>query len=101
MPKKPEMKTEEAYDYNDCIRYIEKKYKINTRDYAGKFTSKKYDETVPYQNFWHWVVNNCNPHSDGYFWILDNEEPDEPWQQEILDLINKEFGLPQRFYIYW
>lgn len=33
---KPRLQKRELLDYNECVRWIEKKYKIQTRDYASK-----------------------------------------------------------------
>ena len=41
--KKPRKHTRSLHDYSECNDYIEKKYGINTRDYAGLF-GPEYDK---------------------------------------------------------
>jgi len=42
--KKPTPKTQRALVYSEIIDYIEKKYKIKTRDYAGTFASNHFEK---------------------------------------------------------
>jgi hypothetical protein len=97
------------WDYSSCIKYIEDKYKIKTRDYAGKFLQKsdrEVDET-PYLDFWHWVISE-------YDWIKNEcyisfevkkhleDEKTEQWVKEILTMLYKEFEEDEmRFWIEW
>lgn len=84
-------------EYSEVIKYIEDKYKIKTRDYAGKFSKDKgkdwdVNDTVPYQDFWHWVLDVCGDqiHNPCYFY-LPFDLKCEPWVREILDKIAAEF----------
>ena len=54
-PVKPTPKTRVAYDYHEVTEYLEKKYKFNSRDYAGRFIRDDLSDKPkpPYQDFWH------------------------------------------------
>jgi hypothetical protein len=43
--KKPKKVVKEILDYHDCVKYIEKKYKIDLRDFKGLF-GKNYDKLL-------------------------------------------------------
>jgi hypothetical protein len=91
---KPVKRTKVYYDYDECQSYIQKKYNINIDDYAGKFTNNKHnDDSVPYQSFWNYVVDN-NDLSNGSFFSMSTEELIElkDWQREIVTLFLNEFG---------
>lgn len=116
---------DEQLNYLDCINYIEKKYDIQTRGYADyeakKVTSKplgrrarkkkrKEDlsassesthRAIPYEDFWHWVLDEShneisNPCS---IWLATHPEaiaeeyPDAPkFVITILGYLHAEFG---------
>lgn len=96
---KPESKqqNEPVYDWHEIESYIEFKYNKKVRDWAGKWISK--DRTLPYQDFWHWLIDNGGINNGSYFYIHtpsypDFEEdckPEEPWINEILEILDKEF----------
>lgn len=100
---KPTMKTQApAYDWNECVSYLEKKYKINIRDYSGSHS----DDTKPYQDFWHWICdmgeiwNGCYLEITFNEWLEDEDTPE--WRKEIIRLFIKEFGdIDFRFWIEW
>ena len=127
---KPTQKTTNHFDFSECTEYIEKKYKIDTRDYAKSHAqyyewcnSKDYGEADregkkrgesriwfgefqkeiergqiterPYQDFWHFLINNFNIVRGGFFDLdeeLIKEIDAEDWQKYILGLYLKEFG---------
>ena len=86
---------EATLDYIKCRDFIEDKYQIKTRDYAGKF-GKDGVTDKPYLDFWHWLIGEydyiCN---DSHFTLMplehlkDNRTPD--WVKEILKLFVAEF----------
>ena len=81
------------YDYNKVIDYIEEKYSIRVRDYAGYL--KDLPNERPYLDFWHWIVDNYEIHDGCYVtftWQEHYDDEDTPeWVKEILSLILKEF----------
>lgn len=86
----------ECLDYHECIHYIEAKYGINTRDYAGRFSklAKEYDEDKSYLDFWHWLLDNdfMELHNGSIQTLFPDTHPNAPeWVQEILGLIVLEF----------
>lgn len=117
-------------DYSECTDFIEKKYKIDVRDYArshvqfgewcktkgitpdGNSQSQwsKYQAAItsgeiverPYQDFWHWITDVCQVSNGGTI-HLSTELGDgaEPWQKEILALYVKEFGDEQEYETSW
>lgn len=96
MTDKPKPETQTALDFHDCRDYIEKKYKIQMRDYAGRF-KPPVDEKKPYLDFWHWIIDRYQINNDSFFNLYVTEDQDEyhlvpDWVKEILALFHKEFG---------
>ena len=98
--EKPESETISYYNYHAVIDYIEKKHKINTNDYAGKF--KNFDpnnDTIPYLNFWHWITDIRSIHNGAIFdldilYLIEFEHTPK-FCKEILELIYKEYNLQE------
>ena len=44
-------------DYDTFIEELEKEKGYNTNDFSNKFGRENYDENVPYQDFWHWLLD--------------------------------------------
>ena len=103
--KKPGMKTYLMYDWHECVAYINAKYDCNIRDFSGKFRpGAALDNSVPYQDFWHyfidcheWTHNGCKVTPD---WTYMREDA-EPWQRQIIDWFEAEFGSDPIFWIEW
>jgi len=103
---KPKKRTREYLDYNECAKWIENKYKVDLRNYAGKkFTGKPDDP--PYQDFWHYIVDSGDV-SNGCFFYLDLYYIDgcTDWQKEILKMFKDEFeeyieGTCIEFWVDW
>jgi len=94
--KKPTKHSKEYYNYNKCRNYLEKKYKYKERDFANKYPNKKKpyeeDESKPYLDFWHWVVDNYDIHNGCFITFDKNFQPEEDWQKEIYNHYIEEFG---------
>ncbi|MHA2280198.1 MAG: hypothetical protein ACXAC5_04925 [Promethearchaeota archaeon] len=91
---KPVKKTMEYLDFNECQEWINHKYNINIRNYAGmKFTGKPDDP--PYQDFWHSILHRTEINRGSFFWLDigfwkdDDRAPD--WEKEILKMFEDEF----------
>jgi hypothetical protein len=86
-------RSEPHLDYHDCARWVEKKLGKELRNYAG-YTYQDGD-TRPYQDFWHYVIDQTEIHNGCYFYLTvqgtDIEEC-EPWQKEILATFAEEFS---------
>lgn len=82
--EKPKKHSKEFYDYRECRDYLQQKYDYDERDLAG--WRKKMDDSVPYQDFWHWVVEH-HQISNGCFVTFSREALAEldavDWQREI------------------
>lgn len=82
--------------YTECRDYIEHTYNIQTRDYKRRFSGD--DNTVPYCDFWHWVLDrndNCTNGSMISFYVDVVEELGEvaeDWVKEILKMFKTEFA---------
>ena len=94
--KKPQKKTKTYYDYHECRNYLQKKYGYDERNYAGKKFSG--DTDVPYQDFWHWLIDHHGIHN-GCFVTFDrdtlkNEDTDwmGDWVKEIYTHYIEEFA---------
>jgi hypothetical protein len=53
---KPTRKTREYLDYNECAEWINHKYNVDIRNYAGKKFDGSPDDP-PYQDFWHSIIH--------------------------------------------
>jgi hypothetical protein len=87
-----------ALNYLDCVKWIESKYKISLRDFAGKFKNIKDNKPndVPYQDFWRWVIGiNIGIHNGSRFYLSiypeDIKEEEEKWVRDILQMFKAEF----------
>lgn len=97
MTDKPQPQTLIYYDYVECSKYLQAKYGFNEHDRLGKFgqgRSLEESESIPYQNFWHWVVEQDDTiHNDAYFTMCEWwGEGAEDWQRVILGYYLAEFG---------
>jgi len=96
--EKPKQKTRPAlYDWHEMVDYVEKKYKINVRDYAGKYKNALPGwEDTEYQDYWHFMltiwdeVSNGGEESINFSNLLEMCEHE--WQKEITRLFLAEFG---------
>lgn len=89
---KPTPQTIQFLDYIQCQDYINEKYKVDLRNYANKTFMP--DDTAPYQDFWHHLIDQNPEIQNGSFftmWPLDMDYV-EPWQQEIYRLFWDEFS---------
>lgn len=93
--EKPQKHTRSIYNYSECNDYIEKKYGIKTRDYAGYFGEDfgKREVDPPYQDFWHWIIIS---RGEGDIIVLSEDlieaGEEEFWYAKILKLFLNEFG---------
>jgi hypothetical protein len=106
---KPEKHTRTFYDYNECCKYIEDKYGIDTRNFAGKTFGGDNDD-APYQDFWHHLCDSVEMHNGCYFFMSDeaiDEEygVQEEWIRTIYEYFLSEFGEGTdreiEFYVWW
>ena len=94
---KPKLKQVEhkCYYWDEIDEYIRKKYLRDLRDWSGKWVSchgADPDETQPYQDFWHWMCDHIEIQNDSFVTLwCEVEEVEEPWVQEILTILRKEF----------
>lgn len=104
--------SEPAIDYHEARDYINKKYNCDIDNYYNY----KYDgsSTVPYCNFWHWLVDAVDIHNGCYFYLghedalemTDEVELEDylgnDWKfiQEVLRLFYKEFGENGEIYFH-
>ena len=93
MTTKPKEKTKTAYDYNECRDWLQAKYGYDERDYAGKYASPIPNPSAPYQDFWHFVLDQTPVHNGCYINIEDSWLEDAaPWQREIINRYLDHFG---------
>jgi len=98
--KKPEEITEvkKYYDYHDMIHWVEHKYKIQVRDYYGRF-GKNGNSDAPYCDFWHWITetylteihNGCERHIDIRELMDVAKHSKKGWVVKIVELLKEEF----------
>lgn len=103
--KKPNKKVvKESLDYHEVIKFIEKKYKMDTRDYSGRHNG---NPDAAYEDFWHWLidVHGGDIHNGCYSYIPidalidstsdeydESDAADTPqFVKEILEMIKTEF----------
>ena len=89
MRSQPPLHTCVYYNWSDIQSTLEARLGRDLRDYAGR-RKNGYDETTPYQNFWHWwlenvlydAVHNGSIMCPFFAEIEMDRAPD--WAQEIL-----------------
>ncbi len=97
-PSKPSKRTRQpVLDYHECRDYLQAKHGYDERDYAGCYDPKRgagRDDSLPYQDFWHWVVDVCGVTNGGTITFSNDllSSCKEPWQAEILERYLAEFG---------
>ena len=94
----PYVVTKTVMNFIDMCSFIDEKYGINQRNYAGKtyaHGSEGYDK--PYQDFWHYQMDNSVhfPANDSFGHInlqYQLDDAKEDWQREIAQLWLDEYG---------
>ena len=119
-PVKPKHQVVKQLDWSECLSFLEKKYNFNACDYAQKFGTKGGMNSIPYLDFWHYIIDTQNPSNGGYIGF-DNSSlkdclvateddkadgrKDFKWRATIIEYILKEFGQgPRReceFHVEW
>ncbi len=93
--KKPSKKKIVCYDFSKCTEYIEKKYKIDTRNVLKH--SYQYPEpqnNPPYCDFWHFLTYNGFSGNNSLFTLYESlGEGAEDWQKQVLKYYLDEFGV--------
>ena len=93
--KKPIKKVKEAYDWNECQKYIEKKYNFEYKDTLNYFKKAPFNKDLEYRNFWNWIVDKKEPYRGSYIEFssddLDPEETEEEWVRDIIQILFDEF----------
>lgn len=95
MLKKPEPQTvvESFFDFHEVMEYLEKKYKFDMTDVAGRHTKKTFNESVEYQNFWHHIIDHCGNVINGCYIYLSMGDPkDEYWVKTTPEWAQKIYG---------
>lgn len=107
--QKPTKKTGEPYwDFYEVMHYLEELHGKDFRDYAGRHSGKKFDDKVPYQDFWHFVIdqnevsNGCWIHLPDWDYYMNNEET-ESWRKEIMQYFKDFLGddYDERMWCEW
>jgi len=89
---KPQPKTKSALDYHECRDYINDKHNIDIDNYANWSPG---DEGVPYQNYWHWLIDQCDVQRDSYFVMYDEvleDLPEDDFKHIVTKWFFEEFG---------
>jgi hypothetical protein len=106
-PKKPQKhRSEPYYDFLEVMHYLEQLHGKNFRDYAGKFSSKPYDDSIPYLDFWHWLIDLGDISNGCWMYMPEGYEDDpdtEDWKKEILkyfrDFLGKDYD--KKMWLEW
>ncbi len=78
----PLYKFPETVDYHELIKHVEKKYGINTRDYAGRWSTKGKEEKELLRKEW----LNLNGYSGKEYVLNKPEGSDRDWQKGSYEL---------------
>ena len=97
--KKPKGKIVKKLDYHDMMKYLEKKYKFESREFSGipsthKDSNKSFE---PYMDYWHYICSVNDGLSNGSFIYIPKEVDNsgELTPQNRIDnykFMKKEFG---------
>lgn len=107
---KPQLKSFNYYDWGEIGDYLNYKTGKKIRDWANKFSSVPFNSNLPYQDFWHWMIEyygdaltngstlefNCDD-MDDYAYKTKAED----WVIDIIHIIKKEFGTKFNIYVEW
>ena len=81
--------------YNECIEYLEDKYKFKSRDFAGAFNEPR-DHSKPYLDFWHFILAEHEYISNGSFFVIYTDEvehlSDDDFRRIIYNYFFEEFS---------
>lgn len=105
----PKKRTQKYWVYNEVRDHLQQLHGKNFRDYAGKHTPENAnDDSIPYQDFWHWlcdqneVHNGCFIHLPEWEYFMNNEDT-EPWKKEIMqyfkDFLKEDYD--ERLWVEW
>lgn len=96
---KPQLKTRQYYDYNECAQFIEPKLGYKIRDTLGKFRG---NINAEYRDWWHFLIREVDVHN-GCFIQIDSSLLDagNDWQNEITQVFISEFGEDSDYYVEW
>lgn len=102
---KPRKKSRSAFEWSDIVEYIQKKYGKDVRDWAGRYSKKKRNESAEYQDFWHFICDKCEVHNGATIWLFPydwmEEEGCEDWKKEICQILVDEFGSDFEAFVSW
>ena len=86
--------SEPVYNWNECVKYIELKHKINLRDYYGKFTGEEPNINVIYYDFSHVILDDTN--NGDFMWFhesdVDSDERYSELDRSLFNMFFHEFG---------
>lgn len=104
--KKPKKRTWPSVLYwSDIEDFVKKKYGKDFRDWAGKYSKFKTDESKEYQDFWHIMCDKCDISNDTTIWLFPQqwmEEENFPeWAKEVCEMLIKEFGSDFQAFVSW
>lgn len=104
--------TKIVYDWDDIITAVEEKYGFDHRDYAKRYSTDTVNPDAPYQDFWHWLLENTfhdckNGEIFNYINFVEiyNDRvaagKDEAWVLEILKILADEIGDRELSILCW
>ena len=103
--------TKDYYDWTEVCDAFEENTGRDFRDWAGRHKSEKWDDSIPYQDFWHEMIdsanisNRCMATFDFSQWaeqVRADEGPDKQWIAEVCDELVKIVGEGEHeYYIWW
>lgn len=99
--RKPRPQTIEYYDFAQCKRWINQKYKINQDDLHGHL--QKGGGNKPYECFWNWLLDRQSIANGSLlkFSKGDLEGIREDWAKTIYGYYLREFGDEPTFMVHW
>lgn len=102
---KPVKETHEYYNYDECAKYIAHKLGVkDLRDFAGRHANE-YNETLPYQDFWHVLLDHNEIHNGCFVHLpeIDDLEEDEQWAIPIIEAWQEEFEpiFLEEYWVSW
>jgi len=106
--KPPKRHSKKYWTYHEVEHYLEQLHGKKFRDYAGRWAAEPHDDSIPYQDFWHWVCdtnevhNGCFIHLPEWEYFMNNEDT-EPWKKEIMQFFKDFLGddYDERMWCEW
>ncbi len=102
MKQKPELQSRGAYEYSDCVEWVEQKLGYDIRNVLNSHSPENIKKNIEYRDWWHFLIDYEDVHNGCYIMIRrDLMEYGNDWQNEITQKFLDEFGEDAEYWVDW